>query len=90
MAQAMEEDPPPQKKISRDSKKRKKYRKNKEKDRIHYVDPYSYPSIFKEGQFSAPSKAANKNSTTATKQTPYDHKNKRKVTEASIVLSGVD
>ena len=26
----------------------------------------------------------------ATKQTPYDHKNKSKVIEASIVLSGVD
>ena len=26
----------------------------------------------------------------ATKRTPYDHKNKRKVIEASIVLSGVD
>ena len=35
-------------------------------------------------------KAANKAATTAKKRTPYDHKNKRKVVEASILLSGVD
>ena len=35
-------------------------------------------------------KGANKAATTATKQTPYDHKNKSKVIESSIVLSGVD
>ena len=38
----------------------------------------------------ATGKAADKDATTATKRTPYDHKDKGKVTKASIVLSRVD
>ena len=38
----------------------------------------------------ATDKAANKYATANKKRTPYDHKNRRKVIEASIVLSGVD
>ena len=78
----MEEYPLPRKKKSRDSKKRKKYRKKKEKERSHSPDPESSPSILKECRFSKTGKAANKAATTATKPTPYDHKNKRKVIEA--------
>ena len=35
-------------------------------------------------------KSSNKTAPTATKQTSYDHKNKRKVIKESLVLSGVD
>ena len=86
----MEEDPLPRKKKSIENKKMEKDRKNKEKEIIQYPDPESSPSIIKEGQFSATGKAANKAVTTATKWTPYDNKNKRKLIKASIVLRAVD
>ena len=86
----MEEYPPPQKNKSIESKKRKNYRKKKEKERSHSLDPESSPSILKEGRFMETGKSSNKAAPTATKQTSYDHKNKRKVIKESIVLSGVD
>ena len=69
--------------------RRGKDSKNKEKDRSNSPEPEYSPSILKEGLFSTMEKAANKSATTATKLTPYDHKNERKVIEASIMLSGV-
>ena len=85
----MEEDPLPRKNKSIWSKKRGKYSKNKEKEKSHNPDPESSPSILKEGRFSATGKAANKALTTATKRTPYYHKNKSKMIEASLVLIGL-
>ena len=63
-------------------------RKKRERSYSPYPDPF--PSILKEGRFSATIKASNKSATTTTKRTPYYHNNKRKVIKASIVLSGVD
>ena len=83
-----DKDPQPRKKKSRESKKKEKDRR--EKKRSHSPDPDSSPSILKEGQLPATRKSANKGETTTTKRTPYDHKNKRKVIEASIVSSKID
>ena len=72
----MEKYPPPHKKKSRKSKKRGNDRKKKERYRSHSTDPESSPSILKEGQLLATSKAANTSAPTATKRTTYDHKKK--------------
>ena len=63
----MEEDTLPRKNKSKESKKRKKDRMNKEKEISHSPDLESFPSRLKEGQFSETGKAVNKDSTTATK-----------------------
>ena len=86
----MGEDAPHWKKTSIESKDRENDKKNKEKGISHSPDPESSPSILKEGQLFATGNTSNKAAPTATKRTPYDQKNKRKVIKASILLSRFD
>ena len=86
----MEEYPPPRKNKSRESKNIEKDKKIKEKERSSSPDPESSLSILNGFQLSETYKASNKAEPTATKRTPYDHKNKGKLIKASILLSGVD